>query len=64
VPRKYSPAWWDSESRIDSDHYGTIARCVRFVEDQVTQFDDRNETEFSQEVAPLIQEALALPPSL
>jgi hypothetical protein len=45
------------ESRIDSAHYGTIARCVRFVEDQVTQFDDRNETEFSQEFAPLIQEA-------
>ena len=60
MPKKYTPDWWDFDSMFDATRYAIIARCVDFVEEQVSQFDERNETDFSEDFAPLIQEAFLL----
>jgi hypothetical protein len=60
VPKKYSPDWWRLESVIDSAQYETIARCVRFVEHQIDEFDDRNQTQFSDEYGTLTQAAFLM----
>lgn len=60
MPKKYSPEAWDLDSLLDSTRYESLRRCVSFVEDQVDQFDDRNETEFADEFGDVIQAAFLM----
>jgi len=60
MPRNYSPDFWELDSLLDSSLYAQLSKCVTFVEDQIGQFDERNETEFEDEFGTLIQAAFIM----
>lgn len=55
MTKKFTPSLWDLEHLLESTGYSEAAQCVDFVEQQVIQFDDMENTEFEARFVPQIR---------
>lgn len=55
MSKKYDPKMWDLDHLLDSTVYEEQWRCVDFIEFQITEFDERNQSELEATFIPLIR---------
>jgi hypothetical protein len=60
MSREYDPGLWDLDHFLDSTRYDGMVRCVKFVERQLDEYDDRQRTEVLSEFEPLIRVAFLM----
>src|SRR5450759_64878 len=60
MAKRYTPELWDLDSLSDSIRYESLQWCVTFIENQISDFDDRNETNHHETLSPELQRAFLL----